>query len=225
MATLATKPDLRVPRPTTCRMFDSDLVERFSRVRPAHPFVLYVPVLAWFLWQSVRRGDRGLGAIAGLVVAGVLIWSLTEYFLHRYVFHWVSESSFSKRFHFILHGVHHDYPNDKDRLVMPIGASLPMAVVIYALFPGLLGHGLGDPLFVGFGIGYLIYDGTHYAVHHFQQTSRIGKWLKHHHMLHHHADHDGGFGVSSPLWDLVFRTMPEQKKLRDTIAAGKAPKG
>ena len=55
------------------------------------------------------------------------------------------------------------------------------------------------PFFAGFTIGYLFYDGTHYFVHHFAPTSRWGKFLRRHHMTHHFADHDGGFGVSSPL--------------------------
>jgi sterol desaturase/sphingolipid hydroxylase (fatty acid hydroxylase superfamily) len=192
-------------------MFESDLIERFSRVHPATPFILYVPVVGFCLWRTYARGVP-FGTAASLFLAGVLAWSLTEYLLHRYVFHWVNDTSWGKRIHFVLHGVHHDFPNDKDRLVMPPGASIPMAIVFYALVYLLLGQRLGEPLYAGLALGYMGYDGTHYAVHHFKQGSRIGKFLRKHHMLHHHADHDGGFGVSSPLWDLVFRTMPVAKK-------------
>ena len=117
-----------------------------------------------------------------------------------------------RRIHFLLHGVHHDFPNDKDRLVMPLGASLPLGAVFLGAFCLLFGMTAAEPLFAGMVIGYLVYDGTHYAVHHFKQTTRVGRFIRRHHMLHHHMDHDGGFGVSSPLWDVVFRTMPSVKK-------------
>ena len=215
-------------KPTTTRMFQSDFIEKFSRVHPATPFVAYVPLLSWVLYRSIVRPEPAPGglAIAGLVAAGVLTWTLTEYLLHRFVFHWVNETAWGKRVHFVLHGVHHDFPNDKDRLVMPLLTSGPLAIIFYTLFYVVCGGvKYAEPVYAGFALGYLCYDGTHYAVHHFKQSSRIGRFLKRHHMLHHHADHDGGFGVSSPLWDLVFRTMPQVKKLEATkekIAAERA---
>lgn len=203
-------------KPTTTRMFQSDFIEKFSRVHPATPFVAYVPLLSWVLYRSIQRvgleGAPGYATIPALVVTGVLVWTLTEYLLHRYVFHWVNDTAWGKRVHFILHGVHHDFPNDKDRLVMPLGASIPMAILFYVMYRGIFGIAFGEPLYIGMGIGYLMYDGTHYAVHHFKLTSRVGKWIRKHHMVHHFADHDGGFGVSTPLWDIVFRTMPAKKK-------------
>lgn len=197
-------------KPQTTRMFESDFFEWFSRVHPATPFVVYVPLLAWMLYRSIERGTGLL--ILPLVIAGTLTWTLTEYCLHRWVFHWGENGTkFAKRVHFFLHGVHHDFPNDKTRLVMPLGASIPMAVLFYGIFGVGFGPYLGEPLYIGMGIGYLFYDGTHYAVHHFKQSTRIGKWLRKHHMVHHFADHEGGFGVSTPIWDFVFGTMPKKK--------------
>jgi sterol desaturase/sphingolipid hydroxylase (fatty acid hydroxylase superfamily) len=167
------------------------------------------------LYRSFERHVLGFGQTAGLFVAGVLAWSLAEYGLHRYVFHWTSDTALGRRIHFLLHGVHHDYPNDRDRLVMPLGASLPLGVLFYLIYYFALGPVLGEPMYAGMALGYMAYDGTHYAVHHFKQRTRIGRFVRRHHMLHHHADHSGGFGVSSPLWDLVFRTMPAPKR-RDT---------
>jgi sterol desaturase/sphingolipid hydroxylase (fatty acid hydroxylase superfamily) len=198
------------PKPETCRMFESDLIERFSRIHPSTPFVAWVPVIGVLLYRSVRFG-LSLPAIAGLFLLGALTWTLAEYVLHRYLFHWVNETAWGQRLHFLLHGVHHDYPNDKDRLVMPLGASIPFGILFYLVFLSALGVATTQPFFAGFVLGYLGYDGTHYAIHHFRPRTRLGKWLRRHHMLHHHADHEGGFGVSTPLWDLVFRTMPEHK--------------
>jgi len=192
-------------------MFENDFLEKFSRIHPITPFAVYVPLLSYVTYRSVMRGTA-VGSMLGLMLAGLLMWTLTEYALHRSVFHWTKDTPFGRRFHFLAHGVHHDYPNDTDRLVMPLLTSGPLAVIFWAIFYFTTGAANAEPLYVGFGIGYLMYDGTHYAVHHFKQTTRIGKYIKRHHMLHHHMDHDGGFGVSTPLWDIVFRTMPQVKK-------------
>jgi sterol desaturase/sphingolipid hydroxylase (fatty acid hydroxylase superfamily) len=144
----------------------------------------------------------------------MLSWTLAEYILHRFVFHWSNETAWGKRIHFLLHGVHHEYPNDKDRLVMPLLTSAPLAVIFYVLFVLTMGTAVGEPFFAGFVIGYLFYDGTHYFVHHFVPTTRWGKLLRRHHLTHHHADHDGGFGVSTPLWDVMFRSMPSKRSAR-----------
>jgi dihydroceramide fatty acyl 2-hydroxylase len=196
----------------TCRMFESDFIERFSRIHPITPFVAWVPVVCFVLYRSAARQDLAWVGMVGMFALGLLAWTLAEYVLHRYVFHWKKDTAAGRRIHFLLHGVHHDFPNDGDRLVMPLGFSIPLSVVFYSLFYFTMGQRMGEPFFAGFVVGYLMYDGTHYAVHHFKQRTRLGKWVKRHHMLHHHLDHDGGFGVSSPLWDLVFRTMPQPKK-------------
>jgi sterol desaturase/sphingolipid hydroxylase (fatty acid hydroxylase superfamily) len=196
----------------TCRMFESDFLERFSRIHPATPFVAWIPVATIFLARSALRRDLSAVAIVSTFLAGVFAWTAAEYILHRYVFHWTNETTWGKRIHFLLHGVHHDYPSDKDRLVMPLLTSIPLAVLFYSLFVGGLGRAIGEPAFAGFVVGYLFYDGTHFYVHHFVPTGRWGKFLRRHHLTHHFADHDGGFGVSTPLWDLVFRTMPSKRK-------------
>lgn len=193
-------------------MFENDFLERFSRINPVTIFVVWLPVTAAMVYRSTSRHVLSAGAIAALFAVGVLVWTLCEYVLHRWVFHWMEDSPRGRRIHFLLHGVHHDFPNDKDRLVMPLPTSIPLGIIFYGCFYVLCGTVLAEPLFAGLTMGYLLYDGTHYAVHHFKQTTRVGRFIKRHHMLHHHMDHDGGFGVSSPLWDLVFRTMPIVKK-------------
>ncbi len=193
-------------------MFENDFLERFSRIHPATPFVTWIPVAVTCVVRSVLRRDLAPAGIAVAVLAGMLAWTMAEYVLHRYVFHWTNDTPWGKRLHFLLHGVHHEYPNDKDRLVMPLLMSVPLAVIFYLLFTLTMGRALGEPTFAGFVVGYLFYDGTHYYVHHFVPTMRWGKLLRRHHLTHHHADHDGGFGVSTPLWDVVFRTLPVKKK-------------
>jgi len=193
-------------------MFESDFLERFSRIHPATVFIVWIPVAAFFLARTALRHDVGGLGMAGAFAGGMFTWTFAEYVLHRWVFHWVNDTAWGRRVHFLLHGVHHECPNDRDRLVMPLPTSVPLALIFYALFYVTVGQALSGPFFAGFVIGYLFYDGTHYFVHHFTPTSRWGKFLRRHHLTHHFADHDGGFGVSSPLWDHVFRTLPSKKK-------------
>jgi sterol desaturase/sphingolipid hydroxylase (fatty acid hydroxylase superfamily) len=195
-------------------MFETPLIERFSRIHPSTPFVFWLPVLAYLGYRAVENGVAP-GSIGALILAGALLWTLAEYVLHRYVFHYLGPRPWQRRMHFIIHGVHHDFPSDHERLVMPLGASIPMGVGFYVMFRALLGGVLVDPLFVGFGLGYLAYDGTHYALHHYRMSSRVGKWLKRHHMIHHHTGANARWGVSSPLWDWVFGTMGESHTRAD----------
>ena len=206
----ATSPSNPAPvRPATCQMFETPLIERFSRVHPAMPFVFWLPVLGYIGFHGVKNGIGATSGL-GLLLAGLLAWTLTEYLLHRYLFHYSGPRAWQRRMHFVIHGVHHDFPQDSDRLVMPLGASIPMGVLFYIAFRALLGPIFVDPLFIGFGIGYLAYDGTHYAIHHFRMSSRWGRWIKRHHMIHHHTGAHARWGVSSPLWDWVFGTMGDR---------------
>ena len=162
----------------------------------------------------VLGANDGQGAleIIGLFIAGTFIWTLTEYWLHREIFHWDPDNAIGHRLHFIIHGVHHDHPNDKMRLVMPPGASIPLAALFFGLFWLIFGLPTAYPLFAGFLFGYLIYDYMHYYLHHFVPKSKLGKRLREQHMRHHFQDHRYGYGVSSPIWDAVFRTLPRTRK-------------
>ena len=192
-------------------LFESRFLDFFSRIHPVVPALIYVPAIVALI---VLGADGGKGALAlvGLFAAGVFIWTLAEYWLHRLVFHWDPDHPVGHRLHFIIHGVHHDHPNDKMRLVMPPGASIPLALLFFGLFWLIFGTPTAYPLFAGFLAGYLIYDYTHYYLHHFVPKSARGKQLREQHMRHHFQDHRFGYGVSSPLWDVVFRTLPRTRR-------------
>lgn len=194
------------------QLFKSEFLNFFSRVHPVVPAVIFAPVVVAMEWIGV---DRGLAfwQLALLTLAGVAFWTLTEYWLHRLVFHWEPDNALGRRMHFIIHGIHHDHPNDKLRLVMPPAVSIPLAVLFFLAFRLVLGDA-GFPAFGGFLLGYLFYDYTHYYVHHFVPKTSFGKRLREHHMRHHFQDHRFGYGVSSPLWDVTFRTLPKQRKNR-----------
>jgi len=190
----------------TVRMFKSDFMESLSRVHPSVPLIIFVPVILYMLYLSVFDFKIGVLSIVGLVVFGLFIWTITEYLLHRFVFHWELKSELGARIHFIFHGVHHDYPSDSRRLVMPPSVSIPLATLFYFLFSFLIGNIFVLPFFAGFLTGYLFYDITHYAVHHFNMHSKFWLAIKNHHIKHHYQNPDKGYGVSSPIWDYIFRT-------------------
>ncbi len=187
------------------RMFKSDLMELLSHVHPATPLVLYLPVVGYMLYAALWQSRLSILAVAGLFLLGVLVWTLLEYIIHRYVFHYEPKSRLGKQFHFIVHGVHHDYPNDARRLVMPPSVSIPLAILFWALFAITLGP-FAPAVSAGFGFGYICYDSIHYAIHHFAMKRGVWLWLKQYHLRHHYNDEHAGYGVSSPLWDYVFRT-------------------
>lgn len=204
--------DERVYRRTIARMFASGFNEAFSKVHPAIPAVLYVPVVLWSLWLAF--GAQPLWAALPSVVAGGFVWSFAEYTLHRFVFHVDQGTTLGRFFYFYTHGIHHAYPDDYYRLVMVPMVSVPLAVIFYLLFSALLPAAMVPAFFAGFVIGYLVYDYTHFSTHHVRLPThpalgwlaRIMKEQRRRHMTHHFKDHDRGYGVSTALWDVVFRT-------------------
>jgi dihydroceramide fatty acyl 2-hydroxylase len=191
-------------------LFESKFLDFFSRIHPSVPALIFGPVVVAGVWLGAD-GGYSAGKLALLVVLGLFIWTLTEYWLHRLVFHWEPDHPIGARLHFIIHGVHHDHPNDRLRLVMPPGASVPLAALFFGLFVLIFGTPAAYPVFAGFILGYLAYDYTHYHVHHHVPKTKLGKRLREQHMRHHFQDHRFGYGVSTPLWDAVFGTLPRRR--------------
>ena len=189
-------------------MFKSPVLDRFTRVHPAVPVLIYLPAIVVLL--VLGEGRAGLLNAIGLVLGGYAVWTLTEYWLHRVVFHFEPEKGIGARLHWMLHGVHHDHPNDRMRLVMPPSASVPLALLFCALFWLVLGGTYWMPFAAGFLAGYLAYDMIHYHVHHHRPRTRLGRLLRESHMRHHFQDDERGFGVSAPYWDHVFGTPPHR---------------
>jgi sterol desaturase/sphingolipid hydroxylase (fatty acid hydroxylase superfamily) len=190
-------------------MFESRLLDRFTRVHPVVPLVIYVPLIIVMLVLGVERD--GVLSTLGLVAFGYVIWTLFEYWLHRLVFHFEPEDGIGARLHWMIHGVHHDHPNDPLRLVMPPAASVPLALIVMAILWLILGSAHAPATIAGFFIGYVVYDEMHYALHHHTPKSRLGKRLRELHMRHHFQDDERGFGISAPYWDFVFRTLPRSR--------------
>jgi dihydroceramide fatty acyl 2-hydroxylase len=191
-------------------MFESDLLDRLSRVHPAVPVVIFLPAIFALLVVGAR-GEPTTLQVVGLVLSGYVFWTLTEYWMHRLVFHFEPEDGIGARLHWIIHGVHHDHPNDPMRLVMPPSVSIPLALGFWGLFVLVLGTPWAHVFAAGFLAGYLAYDMTHYHVHHHRPRTRLGKLIRELHMRHHFQDDTRGFGVSAPFWDYVFGT-PQRRR-------------
>lgn len=195
--------------PESPRMFESDFIDFFSRTHPAVVPMLFVPAAAVLVWYGVAHAGLGLLASALLFGGGFVAWTLTEYWLHRLFFHWKPGGILGDRMHFLVHGVHHTWPRDKYRLVMPPAVSITLFFVFGVLFLALLGPHLAWPFHAGFTIGYMVYDMTHYYIHHFRPRTEYGRRLRKHHMLHHFKDDTSRYGVSFMVWDAVFGTRGE----------------
>lgn len=202
------------------RLFENKYLEAGTHVHPITPLLLWTPIIACVLWES----SKNLSLLEHLpwVFAGLLVWTLSEYLVHRIAFHYEAKGRVGKYLVFLFHGIHHDEPDDATRLVMPPIPALLFAGLFYLLFSAVVGPVYAKPLFAFFMIGYLCYDYIHYAIHHFACRSKVMKFIKRHHMLHHHLVHEGNFGVSSPLWDYVFRTF-QDKASREQVLNSKKP--
>jgi dihydroceramide fatty acyl 2-hydroxylase len=185
-------------------IFHTPALDRLTRVHPAVPPLIFIPAAAALVVLAAERTAAATVAIA--FACGWALWTLAEYWTHRVVFHFEPESGIGARLHWMIHGVHHDHPNDPRRLVLPPVISVPFAVVFLALFVLVLGPAEGFAVCAGFYCGYLAYDMLHFALHHRRPRSRAGRLLYQLHMRHHFEDEHRGFGVSAPWWDIVFGT-------------------
>jgi len=192
-------------------IFKNPFLESLTKTSLTQNIIVYGSVIAFLVYYAIAvRGIDTLEFI-GLFIFALFSWTLAEYLLHRYLFHWISENKFVKRFHFIMHGSHHLYPRDTERLLMPPAPGLIMATLLFLIFYGIFSLlGISNytwGFFPGFFLGYLLYSFLHRATHVSKPPKRF-KYLWKHHSLHHYKYPNKAYGVSSPFWDHVFGTMP-----------------
>lgn len=197
--------------PESPRMFESDFLDFFSRTHWAVVPAVWVPVSLLMLVYSTISTTTGFVFSVLLALAGFVFWTLSEYWLHRTFFHWQPPGKWGERLHFLVHGVHHTWPKDKYRLVMPPAVNFTLFFVFLGLFYPIFGSQAVWAWHAGFVLGYVFYDCTHYWLHHHNPRSKYWLRLKKNHMLHHFEDHDSRFGVSNMVWDHVFGTVGERK--------------
>jgi hypothetical protein len=187
------------------KLFDQGYLESLTKTHPLVIYSIYLPVIIFMLYYG--NSYMGLTIIQEILffIGGVFTWTLFEYFIHRFLFHFIAHSKVSKRVVYAIHGVHHEYPRDKDRLFMPPVPSLFIAITLFSIFFLILKYA-AFAFFPGFLSGYLLYGSMHYAIH-ACAPPRALKALWRNHPLHQDKSDDKGFGVSSILWDVVFGTV------------------
>lgn len=190
------------------RLFKNDYMEMMTKTHPFVIYSIYLPIISFMLYYGVAYKGQSVIYEVLLFIGGALFWSLFEYLMHRYVFHMIVSNARGQRFVYTMHGVHHEYPRDRERLFMPPLPSLLIASIIFSLMHLLMGWG-ALAFFPGFLFGYLMYGSMHYAIHSFAPPSWMKALWRNHH-LHHYKCPDKGFGVSSVLWDVIFRTVPKK---------------
>ena len=198
------------------RLFKSDFLEFFTHISPIAVLVIWVPVVGYFFYRSIALEHTGVLTIVLGFLLGLFLWTFAEYTLHRFLFHFKPRNEWQERLSFLMHGVHHAQPRDKTRLVMPPAVSIPLALIFYGLFYVFFTYALMipnwvSPVFAGFILGYISYDMIHYGTHHFPVKKGYFRMVRRNHMHHHFQTPDKRFGVSNPLWDYVFSTMPQGK--------------
>ena len=177
--------------------------EFLSRNSPTGLLFVWVPVILYLVSQGIFSSSF-LFFLSHFTM-GVALWSLLEYSLHRFFFHRTPTRNWGVLLHFIFHGVHHRYPTDAGRLLMPpLVGLLVLAFLRTVLLPFLSLSGLGA-LLAGCSSGYCTYDLCHYLLHHHRipLLANLQRLHKHHHQLH-----SVNFGVSplGRVWDSVFCT-------------------
>ncbi|MEE3079972.1 MAG: sterol desaturase family protein [Bdellovibrionota bacterium] len=194
------------------RIFKNPILEWTTHVHPIVPLLLWVPVVCYWYYEAATKDHLSFSIIALVSLVGLIVWTLTEYLLHRFVFHMKVIGPITERFVFLFHGLHHDDPNDPTRLVMPPVPAILIVTLLYYLFSLVVPSVYMKAFMASFIIGYLIYDYIHYATHHFKMTSSLGRYLKKWHLQHHFRGEKSKYGVSSPLWDYIFRTVTGPKE-------------
>ena len=199
------------------KLFQNPILDFFTRIPWYFPIVIFLPVISYLFYKGFTENNLSFLTSFSVILSGIFLWTLFEYSVHRFLFHAHPENKILKEIHHTFHGIHHDFPQDTMRLVMPPSVSIPITTLMYLgthwLFVKWNFTDIHDIFFASFLLGYLIYDEMHYASHHLNWKNKYFQAIKKQHMKHHFVEPDLGFGFTSKAWDLFFKTdFPEKKK-------------
>lgn len=195
----------------------SPLLVKLTRTNPITPLCIYIPAVIALSWASLTHFK--LSYFCWTYTLGLFLWTFIEYAMHRFFYHFEAPANnkFLKTFLMLTHGLHHESPKDKTRLVSITLVSLSYTIGVAIIYYLLFRHSF-MPILAGTLTGYVIYDLIHYDVHVANRKNRIMQYLKRYHFAHHYIDNTKAFGVTSPFWDYVFKsrvvylTKPNLKK-------------
>lgn len=195
-------------------IFKNPFLESLTKTNLTSNIIVYGLTVLILVYVALFVMNIPILIFLSLFTFALFFWTFAEYILHRYVFHWVNENKAVKRFHFTMHGSHHLFPKDEERLLMPPVPGLIMGSILFGLFYlifTILGYSVYTwAFFPGFFLGYLLYSFLHRATHVVKPPKRF-KYIWKHHSLHHYKYPEKAFGVSNTLWDRVFGTMPPKQ--------------
>lgn len=194
----------------TKQLFKNPILEKLSRTHISVPLAIFFIYSSILLYWSVTHTSLNAITTVGLFGLGVIAFTWVEYITHRHLFHMQTYTRLRAKLQYTLHGVHHEFPKDKDRLAMPPLLSITIATVLLLLLRLVI----GDFVFAflpGFLVGYAAYLSVHYMVHAYQPPKNFLKVLWINHSIHHYKDGEIVFGVSSPLWDYIYGTMRDKR--------------
>lgn len=194
----------------TKQIFQNPILEKLTRTHISVPLTIFFLYSAVLLYWSITNTTLSAWATVGMFFLGLISFTWVEYNVHRYVFHMATYTRVREKLQYTMHGIHHEFPKDKDRLAMPPLLSVTLATVLLLLFRIVLGDFVFSFL-PGFLVGYAGYLAIHYMVHAFPPPKNFTRLLWVNHGVHHYKDGEIVFGVSSPLWDYVYGTMRERK--------------
>jgi sterol desaturase/sphingolipid hydroxylase (fatty acid hydroxylase superfamily) len=196
-------------------IFKNPFLESLTKTSLRSNIIIYGALVILLIYNALYIKNIELPLFIGLFTFALFFWTFAEYMLHRYLFHWINDNKFVQRFHFIMHGSHHLYPKDTERLLMPPVPGILMASILFGIFYvvfTIIGYSnLTWGFFPGFFLGYLLYSFLHRATHVVKPPKQF-KYLWKHHSLHHYKYPNKAFGVSNTLWDHVFGTMPPKNQ-------------
>ena len=202
------------------RLFQNPLLEALTKTHPLVIWGMYIPIMVVMLYYAATAFGHPGWTVPALFFAGMVFWTFFEYIMHRFVYHFVSENKYVKRFVYIFHANHHEYPRDTERLFLPPVPSILIASILFTAMYYTLRllplPGMVFAFYPGFLLGYLLYASMHYAIHAWKPPFKWMKPLWRNHHLHHYKEHEKGFGVSSTMWDHVFGTMFDTTEKEET---------
>lgn len=203
----------RLDRPDnygSAQIFSNPVLERISRTHISIPITLFLAISSVSLYYGVTATSIPFGFGLAVAVLGIIAFTFVEYMMHKHFFHMEPDTPIKDKLQYGIHGVHHDYPRDKDRLAMPPFVSAAYSAILYLVFTLLMGD-FALYFLPGFLLGYSGYLGVHYIVHVYNPPKNFLKVLWVNHAIHHYKNPDAAFGVSSPLWDYLLGTLPKKE--------------
>eukprot|EP00698_Gefionella_okellyi_P021764 TRINITY_DN7127_c0_g1_i1.p1 TRINITY_DN7127_c0_g1~~TRINITY_DN7127_c0_g1_i1.p1 ORF type:complete len:248 (-),score=24.44 TRINITY_DN7127_c0_g1_i1:90-833(-) len=189
--------------------------------RESNALAVIGSALAWSGGFGLTCGYTGWRLLAGFVI-GFALYTWTEYFIHRILFHIVAKIlPWPERLYYKAHGRHHQYPNQFDRVALPLlhqWILVTILVICYRIW--MLPFSWGSwslTILLGSGMmsGYCLYEVAHLYAHD-HPTVKFLVFLdvaKHYHQYHHTASSKLAYGFCSPFWDMLGGTLPRDDHL------------